>query len=83
MVGYATCIEACPSFRIRRRAITGAIDKGTVLKLSDANVAAASAADNDVFGGIALEEVYCRRLYSRSHIGVAKGGKSSMASIQV
>jgi hypothetical protein len=32
------------------------LPKGTVLKLSDPNTGAASSADNDVFGGITVEE---------------------------
>lgn len=55
MANEAVCIETPTEFR--RFAIGGAITKGTILKLSDPNTAAASSADNDVFAGIAWEEV--------------------------
>lgn len=55
MANEAVCIEA-PT-KIVRRTIGGAITKGTILKLTDPNTAAASSADNDVFAGIAIEEV--------------------------
>ena len=32
------------------------IEKGTILKLSDPNLAAAGSADNDIFAGVLLEE---------------------------
>lgn len=81
MTGYAVCIEACPAHRIRRRAIGGAIAKNAILKLTDGNVAADSAADNDVFGGIALEEVTAADYTAGiTQVSVAMGGKWSMAS---
>ena len=54
MANEAVCIEA-PKI-IVRRTVGGAITKGTILKLSDPNTAAASSAA-DVFAGIAVEEV--------------------------
>ena len=76
----ATCIEACPAHKIRRRTVANAtaIPKGTVLKLTDPNTAAASAADNDPFGGIALEEKTASD--GITEIAAATGGKWSMAS---
>lgn len=56
MANEAVCIEA-PKMIVNRK-VTGAIAKGTVLKMSASpNTVAASSADNDVFAGIALEEV--------------------------
>lgn len=56
MANEAVCIEL-PKMIVRRTCANAtAIPKGTILKLTDPNTAAASAADNDVFAGIAVEE---------------------------
>jgi hypothetical protein len=56
LANEAVCIEA-PRI-IKRRQITGAITKGTILYFSaDPNVVAASSAADQSFAGIAVEEV--------------------------
>lgn len=56
MANEAVCIEA-PKI-IRRRKVTGAITKGTILYFSaDPNTVAASSAADQSFAGIAVEEV--------------------------
>ncbi len=55
-MAIATCIQTPTKFERRVIADTPAIPIGTIMKLTDGNVAAASAADNDPFGGIAWEE---------------------------
>ena len=55
-MAVAVCIEA-PKLIVRRTcADAGAIPKGTIMKLIDPNTVVVSAADNDPFGGIAVEE---------------------------
>lgn len=56
MANEAVCYVAPTRFRQVTIAAGAVIPKGTVLKLADDNTAAASSADNDVFGGIAMEE---------------------------
>jgi hypothetical protein len=58
MANEAVCIEAPEAHEIMRYTVAdaGAIPKGTLLKLSDPNTAAATSADNDPFAGIAIEE---------------------------
>ena len=56
MANEAVCIETPTRFRRYTVADAGAIPIGTILKLTDPNTAAASAADNDPFAGIAWEE---------------------------
>jgi hypothetical protein len=56
MANEAICIIAPTRFHNYTVADAGAIPKGTVLKMTDPNTAAASSADNDVFAGIAVEE---------------------------
>jgi hypothetical protein len=56
MANEWTCIEK-PTKIVRRTVADGTgIPKGTVLKLTDPNTVVASSADNDVFGGISIEE---------------------------
>jgi hypothetical protein len=76
----ATCVEACPAHLIRRRTVTNAtgIPKGTIMKLTDGNVAIASSGDTDPFAGIALEEKTASD--GVVEISCACGGKWSMAS---
>jgi hypothetical protein len=73
-------IERCPAIRIRRRTVAdaGAIPIYSVLKLTDPNTAAVSAADNDVFAGIALQEKVAND--GIVEISVACGGKWQIAS---
>ena len=56
MANEAVCIETPTEFRRYTVADGNAIPLNTLLKLSDPNTAAASAADNDIFAGIAWEE---------------------------
>ena len=76
----ATCIEACPAHLIRRRTVADgtAVPKGTIMKVGDGNLAAASAADLDKFGGIALEEKVLSD--GITEMSCACGGKWSIAS---
>lgn len=52
----AVCIVAPKILVTRVCAEATAIPKGTVMKLTGTNTVAASAADNDPFGGITIEE---------------------------
>lgn len=55
-MAVAECIEA-PRIIARRTCASGTgIPKGTVLKLTSPNTVAASSANDDPFGGIAVEE---------------------------
>ena len=56
MANEAVCIETPTRFARYTVADGGAIAIGTLLKVSDPNTAAATAADNDMFAGIAWEE---------------------------
>jgi len=56
MANEAVCIETPTKFARYTVADGAGIAIGTILKLSDPNTAAASAADNDIFAGIAWEE---------------------------
>ena len=56
MANEAVCIEAPKMIVNRVCAEATAIPKGTIVKLSGDNTVSASAADNDVFGGITVEE---------------------------
>lgn len=56
MANEAVCIETPTEFRRYTVADGTGIVKGTLLKLSDPNTAAATSADNDPFAGIAWEE---------------------------
>ena len=56
MANEAVCIETPTRFARYTVADGNAIPIGTLLKLSDPNTAAATAADNDKFAGIAWEE---------------------------
>jgi len=56
MANEATCIIAPTKIVTRVCAEATGIAKGTILKLSGTNTVSASSADNDVFGGIAIEE---------------------------
>ncbi len=56
MANEAVCIEA-PRIIVRRTVADAAgIAKGTILKLTSPNTVEASSANNDIFGGIAIEE---------------------------
>ena len=55
-MAVATCIETPTKFQRRVVANATAIPIGTILKLTDGNVAIASSANNDPFAGIAWEE---------------------------
>lgn len=56
MANEAICIVAPKVFHEYTVADGTGVPKGTLLKMSDPNTAAASGADNDVFAGIAMEE---------------------------
>lgn len=56
MANEAICYVAPTRFRQVTIAAGAVIPKGTVIALTSANTGAASSADNDVFGGIAMEE---------------------------
>ena len=56
MANEAICMIAPTRFGRVTIAAGAVIPKYTLLKLSDPNTGAASSADNDVFGGIAMEE---------------------------
>lgn len=56
MANEAVCYEAPSRFARYTVADGVGIAKGTILKLTTPNTAAASSADNDVFGGIAWME---------------------------
>ena len=79
-MAIATCIEACPAHKIKRRTVAnaGAIPKGTVLRLLTPNTASASTANSEVFGGIALEEKVLSD--GITEISVAMGGKWNMTT---
>ena len=55
MANEAVCIETPTIFARRVIAAAAVLPFGTVCKLNDNNTATASAADNDVFGGIVWE----------------------------
>jgi len=55
MANEAVCIETPTIFARRVIASAAVLPFGTVMKLTDNNTAEASAADNDVFGGIVWE----------------------------
>ena len=55
-MAVATCIETPTKFERRTVDNATAIPIGTIMKLTDGNVAIASSANNDPFGGIAWEE---------------------------
>jgi len=55
-MAIATCTQTPTKFERRTVADGNAIPIGTILKLTDGNVAAASAANSDPFAGIAWEE---------------------------
>jgi len=55
-MAVATCIETPTKFARRVVDNGTAIPIGTIMKLTDGNVAIASSANNDPFGGIAWEE---------------------------
>ena len=52
----ATCIQLPKGVVRRTCAEATAIPKGTIMKLTDGNVAIASSANNDPFAGFAIEE---------------------------
>jgi len=56
MANEAVCYETPQRFARYTVADAAAIAKGTLLKLTTPNTAAASTADNDVFGGVAWME---------------------------
>ena len=56
MANESECIEAPKMIVNRVCAQATPIPKGTIVKLSGDNTVAASSADNDVFGGITVEE---------------------------
>lgn len=73
MANEAVCIETPTEFA--RYTIGGAITKGTILKMSDPHTAAASSADNDVFAGIAWEEVTATEYTNgKTEVVAAKNG---------
>jgi hypothetical protein len=72
MANEAVCIIAPTKIVTRVCAEGTTIPKGTILKLSGTNTVAASSADNDVFGGIAIEEFTGGE--GLTHIGVAMDG---------
>lgn len=55
MANEATCIETPTIFARRVIAAASVMPFGTILQLTDDNTGVASAADNDVFGGIVWE----------------------------
>ena len=55
MANEAVCIETPTIFARRVIASAAVLPFGTILKLTDNNTAEASAADNDVFGGVVWE----------------------------
>ncbi len=55
-MGVATCIETPTRFARRTVADNTGIAIGTILKLTDGNVAIISSGDTDAFAGIAWEE---------------------------
>jgi hypothetical protein len=55
-MGIPVCLQTPTRFRRMTVADGGAIPKGTILKLSTPNTAAAATADNDPVAGIAWEE---------------------------
>jgi len=56
MANEAICIIPPTKFAQVTIASGAVIPKGTLIALTDPNTGAASSADNDVFGGIAMEE---------------------------
>ena len=56
MANEATCIITPTKFHTYTVADGATIERGTLLKMTDPNTAAACSADNDVFAGIAWEE---------------------------
>lgn len=56
MANEAVCYVPPTRFRQVTIAAGAVIPKGTIIALTDPNTGAASSADNDVFGGIAVEE---------------------------
>ena len=56
MANEAVCIIAPQKFATVTIAAGATIPKGTLIAVTDPNTGAASSADNDVFGGIAMEE---------------------------
>jgi len=77
-MAVATCIETPTKFE--RRVVDNAtgIPIGTVMKLTDGNVAIASSANNDPFAGIAWEEKTAND--GITEITVAMNGRWSMTS---
>lgn len=55
-MAVATCIQTPTRFQRRVVANATGIPIGTIMKLTDGNVAIASSANNDPFGGFAWEE---------------------------
>lgn len=74
MANEAVCLETPTRFR-RYTIAAGGIAFGTLLKLVDPHTAAATAADNDPFAGIAFEEVTTTDFTNgKTEITVAKDG---------
>ena len=77
-MAVATCIETPTKFQRRVVANATAIPIGTILKLTDGNVAIASSANNDPFAGIAWEEKTVSD--GITEITVAMNGRWSMTT---
>ena len=77
-MAVATCIETPTRFARRTVANGTGIPIGTILKLTDGNVAIASSANNDPFAGIAWEEKTASD--GITEITVAMNGRWSMTS---
>ena len=77
-MAVATCVETPTKFE--RRVVSNAtgIPIGTILKLTDGNVAIASSANNDPFAGIAWEEKTASD--GITEITVAMNGRWSMTT---
>ncbi len=77
-MAVATCIETPTKFQRRTVANATGIAIGTILKLTDGNVAIASSANNDPFAGIAWEEKTASD--GITEITVAMNGRWSMTT---
>ena len=77
-MAVATCIETPTKFQRRVVANATAIPIGTILKLTDGNVAIASSANNDPFAGISWEEKTVSD--GITEITVAMNGRWSMTT---
>jgi hypothetical protein len=77
-MAVATCIQTPTKFERRTVANATGIPIGTILKLTDGNVAIASSANNDPFAGIAWEEKTASD--GITEITVAMNGRWSMTT---